>query len=101
MALVTKKTWAWVVVIFLVSLALYHINAKQTQAAYDGQQAHDYLCYQKLVVIPGRIKSTLDYEVQVQLGERTPIKGLTPADLATSIKRDQASLRALNRVKCK
>ena len=85
----------------IIALGIYRAAGTQSRAAFQGKQAHDYLCYQKLVVIPGRIKSTLDYEVQVQLGERTPIKGLTPADLATSIKRDQASLRALNRVKCK
>lgn len=101
MAVLGWRTWVWIVVIVVVSWTLYHLNSVQTQAAFDGQQAHDYLCYQKLVVIPSRIKSTLDYEVQVQLGERTPIKGITDQDLATSIKRDQDSLRALGRVKCK
>ena len=101
MAVLSGRTWAWIVVVVVVSWVLYHLNSAQTQAAFDGKQAHDYLCYQKNVVIPSRIRATLDYETQVQLGERDPIKGLTDSDLATSIKRDQDALRALVRVKCK
>ena len=88
------------VVLLVACFFLWNTNAKSTNAAFDGRQAHDYLCYVKTVVLPKRIASTVKYEQDVQLGFRKPITGITVADLASSIKRDQDTLRALVRVKC-
>jgi hypothetical protein len=51
-------------------------------------------------VIPKRIDSTLKYAVDVQEGRRVGIPGITVADLQTGVKRDEDTLRALNRVHC-
>ena len=85
---------------FFACWFVWHLSTAQSRAAFEGHQAHDYLCYQKTVVIPAHIAATIKYEQDVQLGLRSPIPGLTTADLATGIKRDQAALKALSRVKC-
>lgn len=116
MALLTSKTWVWVSVIIISSLVLYRLNSNQTQAAFDGRQAHDYLCFQKQVGIPKQIAElnkhidrSLKYETDVQLGYRKAIPGITTADIEQGIADDQDHIDALNftknvalsKVKCK
>jgi hypothetical protein len=85
----------------IIALGIYRAAGTQSRAAFQGKQAHDYLCYQKQVVIPDRIQESLEYETNVQLHLRKPIPGITEADIQRGVERDQASLRALGRVKCK
>ena len=87
-------------VLLILAWALYRGFSIQTKFAEEGKEAHDYLCYQKVVAIPKRIQSSLDYLTDVQTGVRTPIPGITFNDIQNSIERDEATLRALSRVHC-
>lgn len=88
------------VLAFFVAILVYRAAVTQTRFVTQGKEAHDYLCYQKKVVIPGRINSSLKYLVDVQEGRRKPVPGITTADIQSSVERDEAVIRALSRVSC-
>lgn len=89
--LLIALTVAWFIYIGLV---------RQARIATQGKEAHDYLCYQKQVVIPGRVQVSLDYINAVERGIRKPVPGITFADIQTGIDRDEKTLNALARVHC-
>jgi hypothetical protein len=101
--MVTRFTWrdtTLFVIVLLVAWALYRGFAIQAKFTREGKEAHDYLCYQKVVGIPSRIKASIDYVNDVEAGIRRPVPGITFRDIQAGIERDEATLRALNRVHC-
>lgn len=87
-------------VVIVLAFFIWRGQTTQGHIISEGHQAHDYLCYQKTVVIPQRIKSTKDYLADIEAGRRAPLPGITKADFQQSIKRDEASLKALALVTC-
>ena len=93
---------AGIILLVAIGAFLYHASRVTTEAAYRGQQAHDYLCYQKFVGIPNQIRlanvkidRSLKYETDVQLGYRKPIPGITQADIARGISDSQSDINRL------
>jgi len=100
LSLVGWRDWILIGLTALVLAALIRGTISQSHLVAQGKQAHDYLCYQKQVAIPRQINSSLNFETAIQEGRRVPIPGITTEDIATSVKRDEDTLRALSRVHC-
>lgn len=84
----------------VVALLVIRATLTQNNFAIEGKEAHDYLCFQKKVVIPSRINASLKYLVDVQEGKRRAIPGITIQDIQAGVQRDEATIRALSRVSC-
>jgi hypothetical protein len=88
------------VIVAALALLIYRGQVVQSRLVRQGKEAHDYLCYQKVYGIPGRINSSLQYLRDVQTGTRKPVPGITFTDIQNAIERDEATLRALHRIHC-
>lgn len=100
--------------VLVLAWSLYRGFVVQQHNTAEGQQAHSYLCYQKLTGLPKqiaavneKIQTSLDYINDVQTGKREAVPGITFSDIQRGIEANQAdiaryndAIRALGRVHC-